>query len=66
MTQPTPQAPLGILPKASRLPAAPQADSCTTCDSDVDDLLYGDDPDGFVLCRECRLPLFYCDLGGPG
>jgi len=28
--------------------------------------IYGEDPDGFVLCRACRVPLFYCDLGGRG
>jgi hypothetical protein len=37
------------------------------------DLVYPDDPDGLVLCRECRSPLralefpeLYCDLGGQG
>ena len=39
---------------------------CAACDSGVCDLVYGDDPDGFVLCRECSAPLFYCDLGGQG
>ena len=37
---------------------------CASCSSGAKDLIFGDDPDGFVLCRECRSPLFYCDLGG--
>ena len=28
--------------------------------------IYGEDLDGLVLCRSCRAPLFYCDLGGLG
>ncbi len=39
---------------------------CDSCDSDPGDLVFGNDPDGFVLCQECRSPLFYCDLGGQG
>lgn len=39
---------------------------CVTCDSGVVDAVFGMDPDGFVLCRECGAPLFYCDVGGEG
>ena len=39
---------------------------CVACDSDSSELVFGNDPDGFVLCRECRSPLFYCDIGGRG
>lgn len=39
---------------------------CASCDSDKSGLVFGNDPDGFVLCRECLAPLFYCDVGGQG
>ena len=39
---------------------------CASCESDTSRLDFGKDPDGFVLCRECRSPLFYGDLGGQG
>ena len=39
---------------------------CVSCESGAGDCLFGGDPDGFVLCRECRSPLFYCDIGGQG
>lgn len=43
-----------------------QVPVCAACDSGAGNLVYGRDPDGFVLCCECRSPLFYCDLGGQG
>jgi hypothetical protein len=40
---------------------------CTYCASgSMCALIYGEDPDGFVLCLECLSPLFYCDIGGEG
>ena len=39
---------------------------CASCDSDTSGLVFGNDPDGFVLCLECLSPVFYCDLGGQG
>jgi hypothetical protein len=39
---------------------------CASCDSDSSDLVFGGDRDGFVLCRECLSPLFYCEIGGQG
>ena len=44
----------------------PQSAVCASCNGGARDLIFGDDPDGFVLCRACRAPLFYCDLGGQG
>jgi hypothetical protein len=40
--------------------------ACDSCTSRPRDLVFGNDPDGFVFCRECLSPLFYCDLGGQG
>lgn len=59
------------IPRALLLPiASPELlhpTDCASCDGgEADGLIYGDDPDGFVLCRACRSPLFYCDLGGEG
>ena len=44
----------------------PDQTFCASCFSGNGELIYGEDPDGFVLCRECRSPLFYCDVGGQG
>jgi len=56
--------------EALRLPAAlvplPSSKICASCARNKSLLVYGEDPDGFVLCRECRAPLFYCDIGGQG
>lgn len=43
-----------------------ESPTCASCDSHSSELVFGKDPDGFVLCRECRSPLFYCDIGGQG
>jgi len=50
------------------VPMAPSRPStgCASCARHKSSLLYGEDPDGFVICRECRSPLFYCDIGGQG
>jgi hypothetical protein len=50
----------------NRAPRALHPAVCDSCASGLGDLVFGDDPDGFVLCRECRSPRFYCDLGGQG
>jgi len=49
-----------------RTPRSHEPAVCDSCDNGPGDLVFGDDPDGFVLCRECLSPLFYCDLGGRG
>ena len=56
--------PIGL--STVRHPPSSHPEVCASCDSGARELIYGDDPDGFVLCRECRSPLFYCDLGGQG
>ena len=45
---------------------------CASCDG-LEELVFPDDPEGDVLCRECRSPLtsldypeLYCELGGEG
>ena len=48
-------------PPLRRMPPA-----CASCESGERDYIYGADPDGFVLCRGCGSPLFYCDIGGQG
>lgn len=55
-------------PKAARdrTPRSLEAEICASCDSDSSELVFGNDPDGFVVCRECLSPLFYCDIGGRG
>ena len=50
----------------NRTPRSHEPAVCASCESDTSDLTFGRDPDGFVLCRECRSPLFYCDIGGQG
>ncbi len=52
--------------KSDPEPRSLQVPVCAACDSSAGNLVYGRDPDGFVLCRECRSPIFYCDLGGQG
>ena len=39
---------------------------CAFCKQGAGNHLYGFDPDGFVLCKRCLSPLFYCDIGGQG
>jgi hypothetical protein len=48
------------------LPPIPTSSVCVSCSQHRWQLVYGEDPDGLVLCRECRSPLFYCDIGGQG
>ena len=55
--------PTAALDRATRSLETP---SCASCESDTSELVFGRDPDGFVLCRDCRSPLFYCDIGGQG
>jgi hypothetical protein len=55
----------GDVPGEKGVAEAPVA-RCATCDSGVEDAVFGTDPDGFVVCRECGAPLFYCDVGGEG
>ena len=54
---------------ASQPPPPPECASC----GQRDDLIFPEDLELDVLCRECRSPLmtldfpqFYCDLGGEG
>ena len=55
------------LPTAlDRAPRALDPAVCDSCDEGPGDLVFGNDSDGFVICRECHSPLFYCDLGGQG
>lgn len=64
--------PIGLSTWSDQGPWSLQTAVCASCDS-ASDLVYPDDPDGLVLCRECRSPLralefreMYCDLGGQG
>jgi hypothetical protein len=64
--------PIGFTTWSAQGPWSLQTAVCASCDS-ASDLVYPDDPDGLVLCRECRSPLralefreMYCDLGGQG
>ena len=58
--------PIGLSAARDHRSAPPQPVACASCDSGARGLIFGDEPDGLVLCRECRSPLFYCDLGGQG
>jgi hypothetical protein len=58
--------PAGLSTAGDRRSSPPQPAVCASCNGGAGDLTFGDDPDGFVLCGECRSPLFYCDLGGQG
>ena len=64
--------PIGFSTWSDQGPWSLQPAVCASCDS-ASDLIYPDDPDGLLLCRECRSPLralkfpeLYCDLGGEG
>lgn len=51
---------IGITPAGTRWPRA----HCVACKAGTSILVYGQDVDGLVLCRSCRAPLLFCDLGG--
>jgi len=58
--------PIGLSTASDHGSWSRQPAPCASCAGGRSDLIYGDDPDGLVLCRVCRSPLFYCDLGGQG
>ncbi len=58
--------PAGLSTAGDHRSSPPKPAVCASCNGGARDVIFGDDPDGFVLCRECRAPLFYCDLGGQG
>lgn len=54
-----------VRPSQPLLVASPDP-ACESCSGETRAVVYGADPDGFVLCRACRVPLYYCDIGGEG